>query len=167
MRWCQDDCLSQIVLAHALRQATVWHTLSVRQANHFPEKKARPTVLYTEIQGADVANEPAPMNIISRADHHITAGKPPRCDGLPLRRVGWFAKLRIRRLAETEEHARQSRAPSSASAFRFRCSIPQSHRRSKHFQGTGRRSVISESTSLHLMRIKRSFPERLSFGGAI
>ena len=29
--WSQDDCLSQIVLAHALRQATVWLSFDVRR----------------------------------------------------------------------------------------------------------------------------------------
>ena len=36
-RWSQDDCLSQIVLEHALRQATVWLSFDVRQKmKYFP-----------------------------------------------------------------------------------------------------------------------------------
>ena len=81
--------MSHILLSQALRQAIVWLSLDVRQANHFSEKKTLQTILYPEIKGDDVADDPMPMNIISLADHHITAGKPPRCDGLPLRRVGW------------------------------------------------------------------------------
>ena len=43
------------------------------------------SALLFPIQGDDEAIDPMPMNIISPADHHITAGKPPRCDGPPLR----------------------------------------------------------------------------------
>ncbi len=34
--WSQADCLSQIVLTHALRQATVWLSFDVRQKKTMP-----------------------------------------------------------------------------------------------------------------------------------